>query len=654
MSSSIALPPRRLCIGLTGHRDGNVALTANRADIEAAIASAFDLIDAVVARQADAIATTRLHALLASGADLMAVEIALARGWSVSAQLPFGHDLNVAINSHAVEAQDALALISGRVACNSEVAARARNMRDTAARVRRFELAEQDERVSRLYVDMLRAPEDARAAQAYALISSDRAALAGRVMIEQSDALIAIWDGASPGAAGGTRHTLAAALEHGAPVVWIDASAPERWTLLRTPEQLAMIGSNLPTLARADFERLITELLNPPGSDQKERAIRFQTEQWHPRSNRWFHSYRRVEALFGGGGAASAFAGLLETYETPDGIARGSGAPLLEAARALPGGDPAFVAQIEAQVLRRFAWADGLSTYLSDAYRGGMVANFLLSACAIIAGVAYLPLAGATTKWPFALIELVLLCSILAITAIGTRHRWHGRWFETRRVAEYFRHASALLLLGVARSRGRWPRGSDTEWPEHYARLALRELGLPHIAVTQAYLRAALTVLLLSHAERQRSYHRSKARRLRSVHRRLGRLSEAFFALAVLAVAAYLLLVAAAAVAILPPSSADAASEVATFMGVAFPALGGAIAGIRYFGDFERFAAISEVTAEKLCVIEQRIQTLLAAPQGGLLFAQVADLAHAIDDTVVAEIENWQAVFGGKQVAVPV
>lgn len=37
-----------------------------------------------------------------------------------------------------------------------------------------------------------------------------------------------------------------------------------------------------------------------------------------------------------------------------------------------------------------------------------------------------------------------------------------------------------------------------------------------------------------------------------------------------------------------------------------------------------------------------------------LRFARVADLAHAVDDDVVAEIENWQAVFGGKHITVPV
>ena len=44
----------------------------------------------------------------------------------------------------------------------------------------------------------------------------------------------------------------------------------------------------------------------------------------------------------------------------------------------------------------------------------------------------------------------------------------------------------------------------------------------------------------------------------------------------------------------------------------------------------------------------------LNANNSALDYGHVSDLAHATDDVVVSEIENWQAVFGGKQVTVPV
>ena len=650
-SIAIAVPPARLSLGVTGHRNSNAAFARNHGAIDAALTGLFDAIDAMSRAQTEHWAPTRLHSLLAHGADLLAVERALARGWPVAAPLPFGLALNIAINAHPTTPGDARALLAGAPPETAAVAVRAADMQRLAAQVQCLALAEQDATVTRLFLAMLDAPGDAQAVAAYAGIASERVAAAGRIMVEQVDLMIAIWDGVTPGTAGGTRHTIAAALDHGAPVIWIDAGDPTRRYILRAPESLLVRN---PVASDADIAALLAAVLNPPEAALDARAIRFHTEQWHPRSSRYFHAYRRVEALFGGRGPGKALSGLVQTYETPDAISSGSAAPFLASARALPGGDSGYVGQIEAQLLRRFAWADGLSTYLADAYRGGMVTNFLLSAMAIIGGVAYLPFATSDTKWPFALFELLLLLAILAITSVGRRRRWHGRWFETRRVAEYLRHAPLLLLLGVARPPGRWPRGSETIWPETYARRVLRDLGLPRVTIGQAYLRDALATLLAVHVRAQRAYHSTKAQRLTTVHHRLDHASELMFKLAVAAVAVYLLLVLGGSLGIVPAAIVHGASKSFTFMGVAFPALGGAFAGIRYFGDFERFAAISEVTAEKLEAIEERLTLLLSDPDCELRYAEAAALARAMDDIVIAEIESWQAVFAGKQIAVPV
>jgi hypothetical protein len=406
----------------------------------------------------------------------------------------------------------------------------------------------------------------------------------------------------------------------------------------------------------AHLRSLVSSALYPPDSDRASQKLTgsatLESAQWRVKSSRLFHLYRWIERTFGGDPSARSKR-LTQTYEMPGTIATGSGAQMLASTRNLPGGDERVTRAIADSVLRRFAWADGLATYVSDAYRGGMVANFLLAAFAVIGGVAYLPLAPHNGKWPFALFEFVLLLAILVVTVIGRRRRWHGRWFEIRRVAEYLRHAPILLLLGVARSRGRWPRGADTVWPEYYARHTLREIGLPHVEVTTAYLRAAVETLLSVHVTTQRDYHRDKARRLTATHHGLDHLSEILFRLALVTVGLYLVLVAASAFGLVPEDWAEASAKTFTFLGVAFPTLGGAFAGIRYFGDFERFAAISDVTAEKLDGVEDRIKLLLASPDRELHFRRVADLAHAVDDIVVTEIENWQAVFGGKQITVP-
>ena len=673
----IAAPPAprvRLCLGVTGHREGNAVFAANRGRIEAAMTAIFNAIDTAVKGVGYSnSAPTRLHCLLADGVDQLAANSALLRGWELVAPLPFGHDLNVAINALPTDAADARALLNGDAATDSvaslETQGRAEAVRGLCEKARCFELAEQDDVIAALFLRKLDAPTDLGKAQAFAARSSERVALAARVMIEQSDILIGVWDGATQALIGGTGHTIAATLALGAPVVWIDVNAPETWRILCTPESLAGISSSAAATCEKQTEALsaLVRLALQPAEGRKSRhghghgkgdphagLKALDGERWRGRSSRFWHAYRRVEALFGAESLQGRLRNLRQSYETPAAIASGSAAAAIASARALPAQDDAYVSKIETDVLRRFAWADGISARLSDTYRGGMTLSFIFSALAIVGGIAYLPFATPHDKWMFALFELALLLSIVAITVVGQKRRWHTRWFETRRVAEYFRHAPILLLLGVARPTGRWPRGAQTSWPEWYARHGLRDLGLPQIVTTPTYLRGALKNLLLIHVVGQRDYHRYKAKRLAHAHHNLDKFSEVMFILAVASVSCYLVLKAGGALHWFDHEIASRFSMLLTFFGVLLPTFGGAIAGIRYFGDFERFSAISEVTAEKLDAVADRIELLLAAPDHALDYGRVSELAHAADDIVVGEIESWQAVFGGKNVTVPV
>ena len=663
MSSGIlpAPPPppcARLCLGVTGHREDHPAFTAMRDEIALALSQVLDLIDAAVASEREGpaeIAPTRMHSLLSDGTDLLAARGALERNWELVAPLPFGAAVNVAINAHPLTVEDARTLLAGAAHVGAvrdpEVRERAVRLLAVTEQSRRFELADGDALITRLYLEMLAHRENARSDATFAAESSLRVALAGRIMIEQSDLLVAVWDGATRALIGGTGHTIYTALEAGTPVIWIDARAPSYWRVLRGPESLVVPDSEplSPVQQQAEIRLIVSRALQLPGGHEV-----LAQESW-PVHSRWScHAYRRVEALFGAESLRGRFRNLTQTYETPDAILEGSAAPLLASARALPGQDPAFVDRIGAAILRRFAWADGVSACLSDIYRGGMTASFLFAALAIIGGIAYLPFSDSHHKWLFASFELLLLMGILGFTLVGKRRRWHGRWFETRRVAEYLRHAPILLLLGVARAPGRWPQGTETSWPERCARNALREVGLPQLAVTQGYLRQAARGLLQEHVRTQREYHTGKARRLRAVHHNLDHASQRLFALAIVAVAAYLLCKGGGVLGWWSAGISEHASYFFTFLGVMLPTLGGALAGVRYFGDFERFAAISSVTAEKLQGIETRIGRLLLAPEEALDYGSVSDLAHAADEVVVTEIESWQAVFAGKHVTVPV
>lgn len=654
-SAYLAPPVPVLGVGITGHRSKHPVYAANRDAIAVTLAQLFDLLERTAASTAAAGGATstpliRLHSLLAYGADLMAVQAAQKLDWPVVAPLPFGRALNLAINAQPATPEDMELLLADQAALDPATAARADEIRAAAQSVNIFALAEQDAAITQRFRALLAEPADETAALSFAALCSDRAAMAARVMIEQSDLVVGIWDGETRGAFGGTRHTIEAALAQGVPVIWIDARQPERWRVLQASEQLANLeaGAQLAD-ATATLVTLVGQALCPMGDGW---AIARRRELWRGKSSRLLHAYRRIELLFGQPGQRP-LRSLAQRYEHPDDIAAGSGAAMLTAAAAL-GGDPALTGRIAEHVLRPFAWADGISTWLADAYRGSMVASFFLSAFAIIGGLAYLPFASIDHKWGFAAFELVLLAAIVGIFITGKRLRWHERWFDTRRVAEYFRHAPVLLLLGAARPTGRWPRGGKGNWPETLVRHALRGIGLPVMTVEPGYLRRALMFIREHHVDPQRSYHLAKAMKLRRAQHNLDRLSEILFVFAVISVALYLVIEAGAAFGMLAPDLPKAVAKGFTFLGVLFPTLGGAFAGVHYFGDFERFAAISDITAEKLAAVAARIEILLGADDGEISYARAADIAHAIDDIVVDEIENWQAVFSGKHITVPV
>lgn len=641
-----------LALGITGHRASNPSFCAHAEGIAAALGALFARIEETAAALPGTRSALRLHSLLVDGTDQIAADLALAHGWELVVPLPFGVDLNLAINAHPATPADAAALCRGQPAADPATEARAAAIRAITARAHLFELADRDAEVEALWLASLAAPGDHVAARAFEALASDNVALAGRVMIERTDLVVAVWDGKVANLPGGTGHTVITALAMGTPVLLIDPAAPDSWSILTRPEELAQPRDHAPDLAR--LEAIIRAAVMADGwsPDLLDR------ERWRRSSSRAFGFFRRIERVFGGG--PGALGSLRIDYEAPQAIAQGSAAGLLAAADAMPGGDADVAARLRGEILPMFAWADGIASHLADAYRSGMCVNFVLAALAVMIGILFLPARMMDYKWVFAGVELLLLVGIVAITAAGSRRGWHRRWFELRRVSEYLRHAPGLLLLGVSRPTGRWPRagrkgggGAGGEWPEHFARHALRSVGLPRVAVTRDYLRAGLASVALPHVSAQRAYHEAKAHRLETVHHRLDRVAEICFALAVASVATYLAGKLGAMAGMVPKSLPDDISPVLTFFGVAFPTLGANLSGIRYFGDFERFGAISQVAAEKLGEIEARITLLLSGADAALTYAAAADLIHALDEAVVDEIESWQSVFGAKHLALP-
>ncbi|MBU7590406.1 MAG: hypothetical protein KAF42_14470 [Sphingopyxis terrae] len=184
-----------LALGITGHRATNPTFSAHAAAITAALEALFAKIDAICAGLPGTCGAVRMHSLLVDGTDQIAAEIALAHGWDLAVPLPFGADLNRAINAHPQTLADVDAVLAGRPAGDPAVEAKAAAIRGVTAAAAVFELADRDAEIEALWRASLAAPDDRGAARAFEALGSDNVAFAGKGMIERGDLVIAGGDG---------------------------------------------------------------------------------------------------------------------------------------------------------------------------------------------------------------------------------------------------------------------------------------------------------------------------------------------------------------------------------------------------------------------------------------------------------------------------
>lgn len=656
------VPQPIVAVGVTGHRSGHASYPADDGALRAAINALMERIERAVEttpvyKLVEARSRFRLVSLLADGADQLGAEAALERDWEVIAPLPFGAALNTALASVPLSAADARALLAGDAPADPGAARRAARTRALTEAAQTFEIAERDAVIVPLFLQSLETPGDRQLHTDLQHETARRAKIAGQILIEQCDVLIAVWDGQSTINVGGTGHTARRALEAGVPVLWIDPQDPSRLRMVRLPEALetgtlALIDGAIDEAVRALVNTIIG-VIEPPTHGSQAGLGALSQAAWRDTSSPFSHAFRRVEALFGEATLAGKFGSLHQRYERPDEVANGVHAALLGAIGRLGENGAGLRREVERRVLPAFVWADGIATSMADRYRSGMVTNFTLGPLAIISGVLYLPLVETSQKWIFAAIELTLLFVIVGNTVMGQKLRLHDRWLETRRVAEYLRHASVLYVFGVARPAGQWPAALRSPWPEWYARMKVRDLGLPQARVDAAYLRSATQTLRDHFVEPQRVYHASKSARLHRAHHAVERVAEGFFALAILIVATFVALSGAVAIGLLDPEVTKGLAKWFTVVAIALPTISGALTAIGFFGDFDHFADVSQVSAQGLDALSQRIEAFLDRPDDALTYDQFADLARKADEIAFDEIQAWQSVFSGKRITVP-
>ncbi|HEV2364201.1 MAG TPA: hypothetical protein VGS12_08400 [Caulobacteraceae bacterium] len=496
---------------------------------------------------------------------------------------------------------------------------------------------------------------------------------AGRVVVNQSDLLIAVWDGGPARGRGGTLETVARALGSGVPVLWICPRAPHAWSALRSEDDLASLeteGVSSPiwphVLDRAGDEAALAQTIaavvaaevGPPQGHEDETAATSLLSYFGERRRRFnpFLPWRVFRDFAGGGGVR------LPKLTVGDYVAEvASEWPVAGEAPAERGAAPAgaAVAQVNAALRPHFAFADKLADFYADAHRSDFVAASLLAAAAVFA--ALLPVAvGASfahpTRLELALIasEALILGLLMSTVAAARRGRWHERWLEYRMLAEWIRQLRFLIPLGGARPLPRSPAhlavwGEPTmSWMYWQVRAIARETGIPSAACNRAYAAeclAYLTRVLGDDGHGQIGFHRRTTRRSETIQRRIRGTVQVLLWVTIAAVAARMAVTLVSAQAQALAITAGLAGVLIVIAG-GFPALSAGLANIDNQGEFVHMAKRSRAMAEALGRLKAEADALQRRVDRGehVRAVELISLASRLSQVMVEEGVDWRVL----------
>jgi hypothetical protein len=671
-------PVLTLRVGISGHRPKPDKMPVEAfALVRGRLREVFTAMDdALIAAKRDnkAFYATDPHRVrvvsgLAEGADQFAVNERLP-GWEVDAILPF--PLESYLHDFEQSAIDKKTDVTGDF---KTVLAQA----DTVVQL------PEDSRIARGLVT----PQSDE--KRYWMLRNQGYANLGRFLLGQCDILVVVWDGLPEDGPGGTATVVRDAVDAGIQVVWISPNAHD---------PLAMIGSiddeQKPKCKDGDFGTLLVQAVStvvsvPPdikmeggahashGRNVKKRLAVFLSATW-PEDTRsvTYDVFRRVcHFQFGRIRFPIPAADIEDAYLKP----------WTDFANDTPRAG-ALDKRIVDTLLKRYMWADALAIERSHWYRAAYFNSYLLAALTV--GVALFGVFTISTsaevlllyKAALVVVELMLLGLIYYVVTRGLRGHWQENWVEYRALAEMLRSTRSLAYLGVYGSvqRPGQLEPSSSAWFLWYLRATVRELGLPHAALGEEYLKKQLETVRKHVIEDQKKYHDPNVETVTRLHNVLKAIRNWSFFITVGVLLAFLLaylvfvlgmlldgksplaIIGAVEAHIVPHEWADVhdrlgmlgwflyrAKAAVTYVAAFLPALVAAVAGIQETADFEGLALRSAKTANALTEIDKHIATIVKQPTLESTGAVLLSTAEVLTEDLGA----WQSIYGRKHLGLP-
>jgi hypothetical protein len=448
----------------------------------------------------------------------------------------------------------------------------------------------------------------------------------GRMVLAQSDVLIAIWDGEDAKGKGGTGQIVRESLVSEIPVVWISSIAPH--------ETLVLMGGEYEGFRKVGLRELelrLKRVLKPEYPSKPDLSRTYFNEKqptwtWGFISECFcdVFSFERIET---GGFRVRDF-----EEETEDEWRR--------VWDACPDFPQSVKDQINDRFLLHYTWADKLANYYSNIYRSSFVANYLMAGFAVFFALLP-PLPWCDNFWCMNLwniCELILIVLIILITAIGNWRHWHERWIDYRLLSEQIRQLRFLAPLGLTTPAFRVP-AHDTygdprsSWVNWHFRAIVREAGIVGTRIDKDYLKSYRDFLSSKEISAQIDYHNRNSPRFRRINHILHLIGGGLFVLTFIACAVHL----------------RVHSYLLTFLAAVLPAFGAAFYGIRTHGEFGLIAKRSDAMSAHLENLKNELDNPALVPSYRLL----GYIAENTAQVMSSETLDWRIVFQSKRLVLP-
>ena len=450
--------------------------------------------------------------------------------------------------------------------------------------------------------------------------------MAGRATVAHCDVIIAVWDGLAARGRGGTAEVVELAMKRGTPVIHlpVDGKTPPR--LLWSAFDPIVVTERPDEMAQRPFdaehvEKMLTALILPPPDPQERRFLeRFLNER--PRRVRARIEYPLMLAATG---VARFRPSQIRESNCTAHTAEEWGRYRQTWLDQHSGGESLDLLQ------SAYSWSDQLAGHFAQTYRSGHVFNFVLGGFAVCLGLSAFMAPGAS--FGLAVAEFVISLGIILNTQVGLRNEWHRRWLDYRQLAERLRPMRSLKLLAFAAPD---PPGTLTNpvarrWIDWYSAGIWRAMSCPGGAIEAKRARELARAVAEFEIAPQVAYHQKSARQIDALDHRLERIANLLFK-ATLVVSAVIVVGK-----LFAPEWVNAFNNWFTLVSAGFPALGTAVFGIRFQGDFGGNAVRSQATANELQEIQREMER-------GVDLPRAADLAEQAARAMLEHLDEWRLV----------